>query len=1587
MDTEQNNLHINTFTEGMNADWSFDNLKNTQYRYALNLRATNTEDGGYDNPSMKSGIMSQIYMYKYTIDGSDEFTNSKSGIYVYKLITCGDYCVVIYKNSKSKLNIASVSQNANTFKFTPICSIKTEDGYDPKNISAVLHYESDKVVMLYIADGIHKIISVNIVDTDFISQLQKDGMIDINYIIQNNYFPNRKTIILGTTSGQLKTQQLQYTYRFYKKHGNCSQLAPLTNKIQIIDSNRSKVEGNAEDTTTSIGMKLRIVSEDIIPQFDYIQIYRLSYIKPNQNAEVQLIYDGELIKQNNKVNFEFIDDGKKSLQNLTLDEFSDLNGLQLIPKVIEQNQGYLFAGNVKDETIITFDQTKYDFRAFQIDFNNITNAYEWCTVVNNIISPISDQYNSVTEALTNLYNELLSDDFDYINPYTDINHKYDSKISFSSNWSNDIYPKCMCTYDNYLGGNGPMIDWYFEICKSNGEHFRIKREYNSNNNYSFEPEQIDTNTVSDYYRQNGVYIKDNVIDYNNIFSSSLYRSLKRDEVYRYGVVFFNSKGARTNVQWIADIRVPSISEVPIFDEKGNIQTIGITFNFINRDIERFYDKDDEEYCTFSKFIRDYNIIGYEIVRCDKNDQYTRNLSQVALSSLVKQPLIHKDENSPMYPTGLLTSQPQQVVYTPFTTSNYPYPGYMDFAKHVSNYFQIYNPEIQIQRKDFLSKIKNLNCKIKPCTFVYNNNEIEELKIDGDTTISNEGVEYDNIFYVRMNYYLNQRCVNIFNDRIVYSKKMGIEQNEGFYNEQFNIGDYLYINKNLIDVSRLNKINKTLVCNYNNQSNIVYLNKFFVSNSLNYINKFDTLEKNLTDFSVSNINKFNLAFHTLHNTSQYNVQKFDLSKYKEFEISNIIDVKNLNWEDGFSNIQTDGDKIKNGVKKYKSYVQSIKNEQYLNWICSSKYDIPIGTDDEYGWTKGFTQPDGKSSNYSYVKEFTSVGGDYKERVHEALGPIGPSGQSFIININYNKNIFNIGMDTTGTINNTNIVYNSPFDSILYPEQYRHNGIIPVDADENTWVNCGDPTKLIGCPIGTILCNITHTATQFAGLTPEEMKYDTYYGFGNYFNINKSGNSATCTVFDGDIYINMNEFVSMFKAYDFNDDKSSLQSLQIVNYIPMESKINQMFDYGMNYRNTQNPNLQLEPGTIKGISSQDRPLNQYNLIYSDNNTSNNIYNVDNDKNVENTYKQRVFYSQLKTNGENIDNWQIFKAANFIDVNTYYGDITDLYTVRDTLYFWQKYAFGKLSVNERSLVKDENSNQIQLGQGGILQRSDYISTKFGMYPDDMCKIEAQGVIYWFDFYNRCIVAFDGQQTIDYSESKNIKTYLKNNYDYKTHPMPSLAYDQQHQELLFSPMMYVSNMQENNTDKPNLNSVLSFNVKYRIANAFYSYMNNNNDFGNKLHQYKQDVLYFSAVDPNSETDTTTNIYTFGLGDNKYHIGNSQIAFVVNKAPSTTKVFDNQQLVPAKCWDQLGKNIDTGEGFFAYNHFKFRTDLNESKSTNADEATNREGNVCYSIPRYGDEYGQRLRGKWMTEELTHTQNAPDFSISHIITKFRQSYN
>lgn len=1534
MATNENTSQINTFTEGMNMDQAFDSIKASQYRYALNVRMINIIEGTDADPSIKSGILSPLYTYKCSLlHGSDMFTKddkdniNKTDFHVYKTLQSGDYIIVLYSNCDSDINVGRIVEGTNgTYEFIKLCSLKFEQVHHKKpNISAVLHYEQTSVVNLYIADGEGKIILINIADQEYLNSLKIDNtdMIEAALLRQNNYFPSNKVTILGLTSGQLKTSQVQYTYRFYKKHGNCSKLAPLTNKIQIINPSRDSETGNAEDTVTSLGLKLQI-NDSNIKQFDSIQIYRLQYIKAEQNAETSLIYDGLVTKINNDVNFTYIDDGKASLQDLSMEEFSGLDGLSIIPEVIEQNQNYLFAGNVKDETIINIESAtesivfdegqkievpEYLFTTYQ--FKKVEGGYSIC----HIHDGKTVLYNYEFESQIAPWYQILKDNIEY---KEELEYGYFSPMS---DINNDFY----IATDRFsrIGGEGPCINWNLILYKGKpGQNESITKyrvAYNqSNNSYilvDVDDSEEDAPIPYEQYFKNQKIPAASTISYDNNFTSSVFRSLKRGEVYRYGIVFFNSHGNRTNVQWIADVKVPYMNNIPFIDD-GNTNIIGVEFTLNENKLRNL--------------IGFFDIVGYEIVRCAKPDVYSRCLDQVATSTVVQQHLPRKTDTSPYYPTGLITSQPQKIVYSPKAERNHPFPEYMTFAESSKDdniLLQLYSPQIQIQRKDMFQKLKSAECKLHPIVYQYTDNG-DILKPSFEITDDNITADYidnDSAYSDFSKTNLKKDIVASAGPVSFYFNDTYLRNKETVYIGTPDYGSWLYFNVHFLDLTKESKLVSSYLYDYGKSTN-----------SLSIINTSKWAEKSHvnTPASIALINTF----------------IDDI----EYNIKNIIDVKDITWENGFSNHTYNGSSIKTAVKKYKSYISTISNSQYVNWVCSNKYNLPIGTNNEAGWTQKEITSVGWAYGFNDTTEFTNAtGADYHQtRDFVAIGPIGPGGQCFIVNISGVTNKF-------------------LFTNVVFPTQLAEK--IPTNKQISAQNLNNYDNHMFN--IGTLVCDITHTALQFAGTSKEDHNQDIYYGFGNYYKTDTN----SVDVFDGDTYINNCEFVGMFKAYDFNDDKSSLQSLQTVFRIPMESKINQLFDYGQNYRNTNNPNLQLEPGTISNITSQERALNQYNLIYSDNDTSNNMYNVDNSRDTENKFEQRVFYSQLKTNGENIDSWQTFKAANFIDVNSKYGILTDMLTVDDQLYFWQQYAFGKFSVNERSLVKDENSNTIQLGQGDVLQRCDYISTDYGMRKYDMCKIAVDSSIFWYDNHNNCIVKYgsEGQyykQTgcTNYSEQKLVKSCFRDSEEFYEKHIPTLTYNKDYSELIFSPV----------TDPEYSTRMLAFNTKYNIASSFYSF--DDDYIENVLYQYKKDCFYLRQ----NNNDISICNFQGDKSTSPRFSSSLKLEFVINKSPSTTKVFDNQQIVFGLKFQNVPPK-DTADDLFKNTDMYFETDLGDTNTLAYDEyiATNREGNVCYPIPRDNNDKISRLRGKWMKQTVIKDEDTDNFTISHIITKFRQSYS
>jgi hypothetical protein len=109
------------------------------------------------------------------------------------------------------------------------------NGDAPDQVSTVLYKELENVIKLYIATGKVPVIVLR-VDEEGENTIRKFNngtyeYTDVDYLINNRIIPRKRVFISNKISGRLKTSQVQYTYRYYNKYANTTQLAPLTNKI------------------------------------------------------------------------------------------------------------------------------------------------------------------------------------------------------------------------------------------------------------------------------------------------------------------------------------------------------------------------------------------------------------------------------------------------------------------------------------------------------------------------------------------------------------------------------------------------------------------------------------------------------------------------------------------------------------------------------------------------------------------------------------------------------------------------------------------------------------------------------------------------------------------------------------------------------------------------------------------------------------------------------------------------------------------------------------------------------------------------------------------------------------------------------------------------------------------------------------------------------------------------------------------------------------------------------------------------------------------------------------------------------------
>lgn len=525
----------------------------------------------------------------------------------------------------------------------------------------------------------------------------------------------------------------------------------------------------------------------------------------------------------------------------------------------------------------------------------------------------------------------------------------------------------------------------------------------------------------------------------------------------------------------------------------------------------------------------------------------------------------------------------------------------------------------------------------------------------------------------------------------------------------------------------------------------------------------------------------------------------------------------------------------------------------------------------------------------------------------------------------------------------------YDNIEGPHGIAGKCVVFELEEERDPLRSQGPQDSVVAPI--TVANLKKAAYPYWGPSSYKTVGPEYYSHGNY-QLNSGSN--TIIVKDGDCFPGIFVYVS---EHAFNNGPfPAATKSTIVYYVPVESDINLRATCGSLYTRVQNINKSYYARYLAGEMdgyTQTHDMYLYNTAYNSEPYIMPYSNVNYTRIDTGEFDTRVHHSDKKTNNEQIDNWGTFKPNNYIDVDTRFGEITNMRLFKDKLLYWQKDAVGILSVNERTLLNDLDDNELVLGTGGTLQRFDYISTKYGMKKNQYeAEVQSNTTQYWWDGIRKEILAYaGGTELLPLTKVKNVTNYM-NEREEKDHP--SLVYDDKYNELIASVVGTKS---------------LAYSEQIQ---AFVS-------------TYLFSPIYRAVVDNITVITNNNSIYHWNADSDESRLFDRDakplLKYVVNKNSSTTKVFD---------MSSFGGRFYGGNASGVNNlTFTFDTPLKQhSTGTGSNLITNREYDFRLDIPRNNDSsYGDRMRGKTMQCEIKSSSNSNDFSLQYILTKYRMSWS
>lgn len=1545
------NEQTNTFSGGMNTDAADHVLGNDQYRDALNLRYVNNKESatgslkvidGFKNifSSIKKEIIETTQVGQYGIF----FTQDENGvIQVYR-----------FPLEKKDLSTDDIKMIFGPCSDWNIYELDTNTGKKTRNrLSIVGRQEGPDNIKLYIADGIHQILIMDVLNDDTIPT-------SINDISTNSYESLLPPKISDITYGSLKAGKNQYAFQFYSKYKQQTSMSPLSRLINIVNiiDDGYEFNGANEGNFTNMGVKLKIQIPDDF-DYDLIKIYRVYYQQNSETPDVDLIFDGRFVitTENKKNYFYYLDSSNNSIGKISVNDFNSKFGLYMIPRVIESKDDYLFAAQIKEyrNTNKSFDNINTVSISASSDehvqFLNVNDDYtkEKSYTVNEVVKNNWEIFNQLTK------------EKDCWNAYT----QNEDGIDYGSAKLQMLYTFPDDNREQFYGGSGKNIDWRFITTILPADYSTLDFDkigtrrpsigYNSR-------KMVNSDGYKYYIRKDGVLIQGEQFrvqelkndTYQHPMVANQLLSLRRGETYRFGIIFTDKKGVSSPVKWITDITVPDI-HIDGFQSFMNglkqrelsVMPIGVEF--------KLHDIDNED------------IYSYEIVRCNRGSNDIRVISQGVLSRPVIKKFMDDSIQKDQYytPSGFVTTN-RLNIDPPYNRNQLSYNA-VDTNYRVNNFsnqnlFQFISPEFSYTNKsiiDFIDK-SNVNLDILKYLFSLNSgNKIVEQTININNSYNVQGGT------------LRQESFNTTD----FICRKGVLQTALTFPLPFK---FPVKNGDTLQFDQTNELYKNSFL-YNNLITYDQINNIYGAYDVNINTSHDLLVEDCK-YSVNMPSDY-IASGRITYDIEY-AQRIKYQYFKLYSQSNSVLVNDHNPLDPYVTYQITED---NKLTGYSVIQHDVKNQYGINskqiseslkWNdlfevkndkTEQKFSDKLNLVGEHGfcnvvcWGQYNEQPKGIKKKDIHLTDI-------------AMYSLGGTSLLFTIDGKLKKQLKHndkILSETIGT------------DNILTMTEKTSEGIFttktiyyPDGASKNEYVYEGDgyikkSPYIDVSSFGTFLCNITRNCIPYGGYTKVAKDNSKYYSYSDIKEFNNNENNVI-EVFSGDTYIGPFEYTSAHKVS--NRVIGLLTTMNVQYAIPVESSINMYIDHGYKFsRNTNNVNVswvQEQPSNVDGVFKQTVPQYSYNTAYSLNKTIGQNYStISYDTKDKQSYPYRCRYSEKKENGELEDSWQNFKAANYIDVDPNYGKITGLKRFKNNLMFWQEKSFGAFSVNERTAVTDNNNHEVLLGSGGLLSRYDYVSTTSGLEDNVFAYAITTQSLYWIDAFNTVFCQYNGGG--DYKQisiTKNINTVVSKEYrtdgEYQISRYKVLT-DPRYNEVYF-------------TSK---DGVFVFNELQQAFISKYSYSGYCDSIIGKYDTFIANKT--ESRDVNGIINSYTG-YIDSLSGNNHTMFNKNIDFklvyVVNAEPNIVKVFDNVR---------FGANEGMAKQFYASYSVNDGAKCSTGNINPLKDISNRYYDYRYAIPRMIDPselnqlYGSRLRGKSTYCTVNGEASSDDMQLHYITTKFR----